>query len=127
MRAVASTGGPDHRPVAIPPRPGSVRLPGQRRLVLHRHGASRPLTEGQRADKASDMYAVGCLLYELLTGKRVFASGDVLTETGRHRSELPALVTEIRLDVPLGLEQLVLDLLAKEPSERSSEEAALIW
>ncbi|MDX6431334.1 MAG: eukaryotic-like serine/threonine-protein kinase [Streptosporangiaceae bacterium] len=35
------------------------------------------LTDGQRADKASDLYAVGCLLSEMVLGKRVFASGDV--------------------------------------------------
>lgn len=83
------------------------------------------LSDGRRADKASDMYAMGCLLYEMVTGKRVFASDDVLTEIGRHRSELPASILEIRPDVPLGLERLILDLLAKEPSERPGEAGAV--
>jgi serine/threonine protein kinase len=76
------------------------------------------LTDGQDASKASEMYAVGCLLHELLTGERVFASADPLTEIARHRSEQPVPVTRIRADVPAGFEQVVIELLAKEPVRR---------
>jgi non-specific serine/threonine protein kinase len=63
------------------------------------------------------MYTVGCLLYELLAGKRPFHSRLVMDEIARIQSEPPP-----RLDgVPAEVADLVNDLLAKEPTARPGD------
>lgn len=76
------------------------------------------LIDGSRADVRSDLYAVGCLLYELLADSRVFASGDLATELGRHMSEHPQSIRAVRPEVPPEFEQLIFELLAKDPAIR---------
>ncbi|MEU4832266.1 serine/threonine-protein kinase [Streptosporangium sp. NPDC023615] len=74
------------------------------------------LADGAEASRSSDLYTVGCLLYELLTGSRPFASKDLLTEVDRSRREPPPGVG--RPDVSRALEGVTLRLLAKSPSHR---------
>ncbi|SNS08356.1 Serine/threonine protein kinase [Streptosporangium subroseum] len=74
------------------------------------------LVDGAEASRSSDLYTVGCLLYELLTGSRPFASRDLMTEIHRSRRETPPPVG--RPDVPGELEELTLRLLAKSPEGR---------
>ncbi|WTY92228.1 protein kinase [Sphaerisporangium sp. NBC_01403] len=72
------------------------------------------------ASPQSDLYALGCVLHELLAGSRVFESEHTAAEVGRHLSEPPAPLRSVRADVPAEMERLVLDLLAKKPSDRPS-------
>ncbi|MFD8531474.1 serine/threonine-protein kinase [Streptosporangium canum] len=74
------------------------------------------LVHGIEASRSSDLYTVGCLLYELLTGSRPFASRDLMTEIDRSRRESPPPIE--RPDVPRELEELTLRLLAKSPEGR---------
>ncbi|MDP9849745.1 serine/threonine-protein kinase [Streptosporangium lutulentum] len=74
------------------------------------------LVDGAEASRSSDLYTVGCLLYELLTGSRPYASRDLMNEIHRSRREIPPPVE--RSDVPEELEELTLRLLAKSPEER---------
>jgi non-specific serine/threonine protein kinase len=74
------------------------------------------LVDGAEASRSSDLYTVGCLLYELLTGSRPFASRDLMTEIHRSRREIPPPVG--RSDVPGELEEITLRLLAKSPEGR---------
>ncbi|MFI0348927.1 serine/threonine-protein kinase [Actinomadura sp. 9N407] len=76
------------------------------------------LAEGDPADARSDLYSVGCLLYELLAGERVFASGNTFREIGRHVAEPAPSVREIREEVPVVLDELLRELLAKDPGHR---------
>jgi eukaryotic-like serine/threonine-protein kinase len=66
----------------------------------------------------SDLYALGCLLHELLCGERVFQAEDEIALMYQHLEKQPTPLREIKLDVPVELERLVLDLLAKNPSDR---------
>ncbi|MEW2355960.1 serine/threonine-protein kinase [Spirillospora sp. NPDC029432] len=83
------------------------------------------LADGEPADTRSDLYSLGCLLYELLAGERVFASDDPVKEIGRHLAEPPPSVREARPDVPAELDALLRGLLAKDPSERPSDAAGV--
>jgi len=69
----------------------------------------------------TDLYALGCVLYELLTGQPPFI-GDTPAETmHRHcRAEIPR-ITPIVLDCPVALEKLIIQLLAKEPADRPAD------
>ncbi|MEU8265821.1 serine/threonine-protein kinase [Sphaerisporangium sp. NPDC049002] len=74
------------------------------------------LLDGASASRFSDLYTVGCLLYELLTGLRPFAASDLMAEIYRSRSETPPPLG--RSDVPRELHDLTFHLLAKSPGER---------
>ncbi|MGR8010122.1 protein kinase domain-containing protein [Streptomyces hypolithicus] len=68
----------------------------------------------------TDLYALGVLLHELLSGNVPFAGSTVLGVLHRHLYEPPLPVRQLRQDVPEPLEALVLRLLAKDPQHRPS-------
>ncbi|GLW98774.1 serine/threonine-protein kinase [Microtetraspora sp. NBRC 16547] len=71
-----------------------------------------------KASAQSDLYALGCVLHELLAGTRVFESAHTVAEMSRHYSETPPPLRSLRPDVPVELEKLVLELLAKKAASR---------
>ncbi|MFD0338122.1 protein kinase [Streptomyces sp. NPDC127117] len=68
----------------------------------------------------TDLYALGVLLHELLSGEVPFAGTTALGVLHRHLHEPPVPVRRIRPDIPEPLEALVLRLLAKDPQHRPS-------
>lgn len=83
-----------------------------------------PETDGHRpADARSDLYSVGCVLYELLSGERLFLDPSLAREVARHRTDEPRPFATFRDDVPEPVERLVLALLAKSPSDRPATAA----
>ncbi|NUS81829.1 MAG: serine/threonine protein kinase, partial [Streptomyces sp.] len=65
----------------------------------------------------SDLYSLGCLLHELLTGSVPF-TGTGWKVLNQHLHEAPAPLSTLRPGVPRELEQLVLELLDKDPDRR---------
>ncbi|MER5884680.1 serine/threonine-protein kinase [Streptomyces sp. NPDC001941] len=68
----------------------------------------------------TDLYALGVLLHELLSGNVPFAGSTALGVLHRHLYEPPLPVRQTRPEVPEALEALVLRLLAKDPQHRPS-------
>ncbi|WP_267882424.1 serine/threonine-protein kinase [Streptomyces sp. SCSIO 75703] len=66
----------------------------------------------------TDLYALGVLLHELLSGNVPFAGSTALGVLHRHLYEPPLPVRRLRPEVPEALEALVLRLLAKDPQHR---------
>ncbi|AUH40697.1 serine/threonine-protein kinase [Streptomyces sp. CMB-StM0423] len=66
----------------------------------------------------TDLYALGVVLHELLTGGVPFAGSTALGVLHRHLYEAPAPVGLVRPEVPGELADLVLSLLAKDPQDR---------
>ncbi|GGS11843.1 MULTISPECIES: serine/threonine-protein kinase [Streptomyces] len=66
----------------------------------------------------TDLYALGVLLHELLSGDVPFAGSTALGVLHRHLYEAPVPVRQKRPEVPVALEALVLRLLAKDPQDR---------
>jgi serine/threonine protein kinase len=73
---------------------------------------------GEPAEPNSDLYSLGCLMHELLTGRRVFASHDLITELSCHASEPPGSLRLLRPEIPVELDGLILELLGKKPDQR---------
>ncbi|GAB2456093.1 serine/threonine-protein kinase [Streptomyces incanus] len=82
---------------------------------------------GTDAGPASDMYALGCVLYELLVGHPPFRADTPTALLYQHVQELPAPPRSMGAELPPELEQLVLALLAKEPEARPDAEQVADW
>lgn len=68
-------------------------------------------------DHRSDLYALGCVLFEAVTGRRPF-TGTSWQLINQHLKEPPAPLRTLRPDAPVELERLVSQLLAKDPAHR---------
>jgi beta-lactam-binding protein with PASTA domain/predicted Ser/Thr protein kinase len=73
---------------------------------------------GAPVDQTSDVYSVGVVLYELLTGQVPFTGETPLEIAMKHLSEVPKPPSELRPEVPHDLDLVVLRALAKDPSDR---------
>jgi eukaryotic-like serine/threonine-protein kinase len=80
--------------------------------------------KGAPVDQTSDLYSVGIVLYELLTGKVPFTGDSPVEIAMKHISAIPEPPSSIRPDIPEDLDLVVLRALAKTPEERypSAEE-----
>jgi predicted Ser/Thr protein kinase len=81
---------------------------------------------GEPASPSSDVYGVGILLYELLTGQ-VPWDGPVQKILAGHLDEKPKPPSQIVADLDPAVENLVLHALAKRPAERHKDMAAFIY
>ena len=74
---------------------------------------------GQRGDARSDLYALGCVAYWMLTGDLVFSGATPLEQLVQHARETPLPPSaRVEMPIPAALERLVMQCLAKDPSER---------
>jgi serine/threonine-protein kinase len=87
------------------------------------HAMSPEQARGGEVDSRSDLFSLGVLLYELLTGRSPFRGRDVLETLQRLASHRPPPVRQIRPEVPRALSDLVDRLLAKLPEERPASAA----
>jgi serine/threonine-protein kinase len=71
-------------------------------------------------DGASDVYSLGCVLFELLAGSPPFSGRNERTVFARHMTEPPPHIREIRPEVPPELERTIIRMLAKAPKARLS-------
>jgi len=72
----------------------------------------------KHADARSDVYSLGCTLWYLLTGKRLYDGETMISRLMSHRTDaLPSLV-KARDDVPWPLEQALHKMIAKRPQDR---------
>jgi eukaryotic-like serine/threonine-protein kinase len=69
-------------------------------------------------DGRSDIYSLGCVLYEMLSGKKPFPGASALAILSKQVTETPAPLCESREDVPEAVEALVLRAMAKAPADR---------
>jgi eukaryotic-like serine/threonine-protein kinase len=77
-------------------------------------------------DARSDIYAMGCVVYEMLTGEPAFSGPTPQAIIARHLSEPPRSIRTVRPEVPQEMEAAVLAALAKEPEARPRTGAELM-
>jgi beta-lactam-binding protein with PASTA domain/predicted Ser/Thr protein kinase len=82
--------------------------------------------QGHGVEAASDLYSIGIVLYEMLTGRVPFDADAAVTIALKHVSEAPTPPTQINPSVPPELEQIVLWVLNKNPRDRPENADQLI-
>ncbi|MBI2565785.1 MAG: protein kinase [Candidatus Schekmanbacteria bacterium] len=73
---------------------------------------------GELVDARADLYSLGCILYELLTGRTPFAGPEVREILQKHLREPPEPPSKWVAGLPEELDRLLLSLLAKHPKQR---------
>ena len=74
--------------------------------------------KGEPVDERTDLYSVGVVFYEMLTGSLPFRGDSAVTVALKHVNEQPAEPAELVPGLPYSLNQIVLKALAKDPDQR---------
>jgi serine/threonine-protein kinase len=100
---------------------------GEPQLQLTREGwslgtvdymAPEQVVDPHGVDIRADLYSLGCILHELLTGRLPFPDGALIEKLAAHRGRVPPPVTQLRPEVPAPVADIVAKLLAKKPADR---------
>lgn len=78
--------------------------------------------KGEMVDARADIYALGCLMYQALTGFVPLAGDNALQTIGKHICEAPLPLMAVRPDlhIPASLQNCILKALEKEPDDRQA-------
>ena len=74
--------------------------------------------QGNPVDARSDVYSLGCVLHEMLTGDAPFAGDTPLSIAYKHVRENPERPSEVNADVPEALDAIVMKAMSKNPDNR---------
>jgi non-specific serine/threonine protein kinase len=97
---------------------GAVALAVESAIVGTAPYMSPEQLRGQPLDGRCDVFALGCVLYELATGRRAFPANDLATLVQQITTDDPSSPRALAPGVPPGLEAIILRALAKDPSRR---------
>ncbi|MGC0380774.1 tetratricopeptide repeat protein [Streptomyces sp. SAI-129] len=99
----------------------TARLTGTGIAMGTPHYMSPEQIGGDEVDRRSDLYSLGCVLYEIATGVPPFDLDDAWAILVGHRDTEPAPPRTRRAELPGYLDRIILDLLAKRPERRPED------
>ncbi|MFF0504124.1 serine/threonine-protein kinase [Streptomyces fimicarius] len=82
---------------------------------------------GRTADSASDMYSLGCVVYQLLLGQPPFKSDTATATLYQHVDTPPVPLRQHGVDISAAFDSYLLGLLAKKPEERPTAQQVSDW
>jgi eukaryotic-like serine/threonine-protein kinase len=113
---------------------GIALLDGARRLTWQAFGdrlgtpdyMSPEQAQGKRGDARSDIYSLGAVLFEMLTGSTPWRGSDTMDLINQHLSARVPPMSDFGVQVPAAVEGIVRRCLRKRPEERYQDAAALV-
>lgn len=90
------------------------------------HYISPEQARGDVADDKADIYSVGVMLYEMLTGKLPFESDSTVSVAIMQLQKDPVLPRKVNPEIPIGLEQIILRAMQKNVNDRYQSAAEML-
>ncbi len=90
------------------------------------HYISPEQARGDFTDAKADIYSLGVLMYEMLTGRLPFTSENPISVVMMHMNDEPANMHEINSNIPMGLEQITMHAMQKSPKARYQSAAEML-
>ena len=81
---------------------------------------------GLKIDARSDLYSLGIMMYEMVTGRLPFVGEAAISVLVSHMNEMPKPPTMYNPNIPKGLEQIILCMLEKDPENRYQSASQVI-
>ena len=80
----------------------------------------------KESDARSDLYSLGCVMYEMVTGVKPFQSNDTLKLVYSQIHDVPKAASKVNPSIPASLEAVIMKLLRKNPDERFQSSSELL-
>ena len=90
------------------------------------HYISPEQARGDETDEKSDIYSVGVMLYEMLTGQKPFDTDNPISIAVMQMQATPERPRSVNPDIPAGLEEIILRAMEKDPENRYQTAADMI-
>lgn len=105
---------------------GEIKTPVETEALGSVHYVSPEQAQGEYTDEKSDIYSVGIVLYEMLTGKPPFEGGSDEDIALMHIHRDPVKPSTLNSSIPVGIEQITLRAIQKNPSNRYQSAAEFL-
>ncbi|MBE6768684.1 MAG: Stk1 family PASTA domain-containing Ser/Thr kinase [Ruminococcaceae bacterium] len=103
-----------------------IRTDGER-AIGSVHYISPEQASGGITDEKADIYSLGVMLYEMLTGKLPFEADNAVSVAIMQMQSTPAMPREINESIPEGLEEITMKAMQKDPSKRYQSAAEMLY
>ncbi len=103
-----------------------LRATSEDKAIGSVHYISPEQARGELTDEKADIYSVGVMLYEMLTGRVPFDADNAVSVAIMQLQSQPTRPRDINPDIPEGLEEITLKAMQKEPSERYQSAAEML-
>ncbi len=90
------------------------------------HYVSPEQARGSNIDARSDIYSLGVVMYEMLTGRLPFEGDTPVAVVLQHINSIPLLPSEIKQDIPIGLEEITMKAMSPAPENRYASAADML-
>lgn len=90
------------------------------------HYISPEQASGDALDERTDIYAIGIMLYQFVTGSLPFDGDNAVSVALMQIQEQPVLPRDLNENIPVGLEQIILKAMMKNPADRYAEASDML-